>query len=94
MSIPQKPPKQRAGGLAVAKKKAPTEACSRCGKIYPFEKSWMTWLGHKGLHGLADRYFDGDIALAQRRLRENGLAKQDPAAWNGAWPKYRPVKGD
>jgi hypothetical protein len=51
----------------------------------------MAWLGHLGLHGLADKYFDGDIKAAQTRLRRNGLARQDPAPWNGAWPKYKPV---
>jgi hypothetical protein len=52
----------------------------------------MTWLGHLGLHGLADKYFDGDIQTAQKRLRENGLARQDPMSYNNAWPKYTPVK--
>jgi hypothetical protein len=85
---------QRAGGLAVAKKLAPTAPCPRCGKMYPFQTSWMTWLGHLGLHGLADNHFDGDIKAAQRHLRNNGLARQDPVPWNNAWPKYRPVTGD
>ena len=44
-----------------------------------------------GLHGLANAYFGGDLVAAQRRLRENGLARQDPAPENGAWPDYRPV---
>jgi hypothetical protein len=46
---------------------------------------------HLGLHGLADKYFDGDIDAAQRRLRQNEIAGQDPAPWNGAFPKYRRV---
>lgn len=80
------------GGQAVAKKYAPLHPCPRCGKIYPIATPWHTWLGHLGLHGLADKYFGGDITAAQRRLRNNGLARQDPAPWNGAWPKYRSVK--
>lgn len=83
---------QQIGGQAVAKKEAPAWPCPRCGKIYPFGTSYMAWLGHKGLHGLADRYFGGDIKAAQRRLQRNSLARQDPAPWNGAWPKYKPVK--
>lgn len=83
---------QSAGGKAVAQKYAPPEPCPRCGKVYPFQTSWMTWIGHLGLHGLADKYFEGDIKAAQKRLRNNGLARQDPAEWNGAWPKYQPIR--
>ncbi|MCK6625549.1 MAG: hypothetical protein L6R45_10285 [Anaerolineae bacterium] len=50
-------------------------------------------LGHLGLHGWADKRFGGDMAAAQKRLQQNGLARLDPAPWNGAWPKYRPVTG-
>jgi hypothetical protein len=64
--------------------------CSRDLKGY----NWNKWLGHRGLHGLANRRFDGDIAAAQKHLQQNGLARQDPAAWNGAWRAYKPVKGD
>jgi hypothetical protein len=52
---------------------------------------WYSYLGHLGLHGLANKYFEGDIAAAQKHLRENGLARQDPAPWNGAWRPYRPI---
>ena len=31
---------------------------------------------------------------AQTRLRNNGLARQDPMPYNGAWPKYKSIKGD
>lgn len=79
------------GGLAVKQKTAPVTPCPRCGKTYPFFTPWHAWLGHLGLHGLADKYFDGDIQAAQRRLQQNGLARQDPAPWNNAWPKYQPV---
>lgn len=82
---------QQLGGLAVAKKHAPTR-CPRCGKQYPFATPYMSYLGHLGLHGLADKYFSGDIQAAQAHLRQNGLARQDPAPWNNAWPKYQPVK--
>jgi len=82
---------QSSGGLAVAKKYAPL-SCPKCGKKYPFCTPWHVYLGHLGLHGLADKYFNGDINAAQRRLRENGLARQDPAPWNNAWPHYKPIK--
>lgn len=87
----QKPTPQQLGGLAVAKKHAPSYPCPRCGKVYPFFTSWMVWLGHLGLHGLADNHFGGDIKAAQRRLQRNGLARQDPAPWNGAWRPYQPI---
>ena len=57
-----------------------------------FGSSWYSYLGHLGLHGLADRYFGGDMKAAQKRLRENGLARQDPMPWNGAYKPYRPIK--
>jgi len=84
---------QSPGGKAVAKKHAPSQ-CSRCGKSYPFATPWHVYLGHLGLHGLADKYFGGDIQAAQKRLRENGLARQEEGtSWgNGAWPLYRPIR--
>lgn len=91
MSKDSKLTPQQLGGLAVAKKFAPNR-CPKCGKIFPFLTSWHTYLGHLGLHGLADKYFGGDIEAAQKHLRNNGLARQDPAPWNGAWPKYRPIQ--
>ena len=81
---------QARGGKAVAKKTAPPY-CPRCRKPFPFATPWMCYLGHLGLHGLADNWFGGDIEAAQKRLRNNGLARQDPAPWNGAWPRYRPI---
>jgi hypothetical protein len=86
------PTPQSLGGQAVAKKYAPPTPCPRCGRTYPFQTSWMVWLGHLSLHALADRYFNGDIKAAQKRLRQNGLARQDPAPWNGAFEPYRPVR--
>lgn len=80
---------QSANGHA-AKQLVPPETCPRCGRSYQ-GKSWHSWLGHLGLHGTADRYFNGDIVAAQRRLRENGQARQDPAPWNRAFPRYRPI---
>jgi len=80
---------QSLGGKAVIDKKAP-DVCPSCGA--PMNgRSWHSFLGHLGLHGLADKYFEGDIRAAQIRLRENGLARQDPASWNGAWKPYRPI---
>ena len=77
------------GGQAV-KDKIPPETCVRCGQNMA-GRSWHSYLGHLGLHGLADRYFEGDLKATQQRLRCNGLAKQDPCPYNGAWPKYVPV---
>ena len=83
---------QARGGKAVAKKHAPPY-CPRCGKQFPFATPWMSYLGHLGLHGLADNWFGGDIEAAQRRLRKNGLARQEQgASWsNGAWGRYQPI---
>lgn len=77
------------GGRAV-KTKRPPDVCLRCGRSMAGRK-WHSYLGHLGLHGLANNHFSGDIEAAQQRLRQNGLAKQDPAPWNGAWPKYTPI---
>lgn len=78
------------GGKAVIHKQPPAK-CQRCGKSMQ-GKSYHSYLGHLGLHALADHYFGGDLAAAQRRLRENGIARQDPAAFNGAFKPYRPIK--
>jgi hypothetical protein len=77
------------GGHAV-KGKEPPARCPRC-KQSMAGRSWHSYLGHLGLHGLADRHFGGDLQAAQRRLRENGLARQDPYPENGAWPVYQPL---
>jgi hypothetical protein len=51
----------------------------------------MSYLGHKGLHGLADRYFSGCPSSAARHLALNAVAKYDPAPWNGAF-RYQFIK--
>lgn len=79
----------RAGGRAVITKRPP-ETCPECGKRMA-GRSWHSYLGHLGLHGLAQAYFGGDVAACQRRLRRNGQARQDPTPWNGALPEYVPV---
>jgi len=79
------------GGHAV-KDKEPPMVCPRCGRSMA-RRSWHSYLGHLGLHGLADSCFGGDLQAAQQRLRQNGLARQDPFPENGAWPEYRPVMG-
>lgn len=82
---------QSKGGKAVADKQPPAY-CPKCGKEIMWGTPWHSYLGHLGLHGLADNHFGGDINAAQKRLRENGLARSDPAPWNNAWPKYKPIK--
>lgn len=84
---------QSKGGRAVASRKPP-ETCPKCGRTMA-GRSWHSYLGHLGLHGLARNYFADDITAAQEHLRNNGLATQDPAPWNRAWPTYRhlPEKG-
>ncbi len=77
------------GGQAV-KAKIPPAICPRCGRDMA-GRSWHSYLGHLGLHGLADKYFGGDLEAAQQHLRRNSLAVQDPVPWNGAWPEYVPV---
>lgn len=83
---------RRLGGLAV-RSKTPPDVCPDCGRqIAEAGYTWHQWLGHRGLHGLADRYFDGDVEDCQRRLRRNGIARGDPAPWNNAMPRYIPVQ--
>ena len=84
--------KGRALGGHAVKGKRPPATCPRCGQGMA-GRNWHSFLGHLGLHGLADNHFDGDLQAAQRRLRENGLARQDPYPDNGAWPSYQPVQG-
>jgi len=79
-----------AGGKAVISKVPPAK-CPRCGASMR-GRCWHSYLGHMGLHGLADKYFEGDVKAAQKRLRQNGLAKQDPFPGNGAWGRYVPVQ--
>jgi hypothetical protein len=80
---------QSLGGQAVISKSAPA-ICPRCNASM-VGRSWHSFLGHLGLHGLADKYFKGDIQAAQKQLRENGLARQDPFPGNGAWRPYVPI---
>jgi hypothetical protein len=78
------------GGKAVINKSAP-EKCPRCDASMQ-GRCWHSYLGHLGLHGLADKYFGGNIEAAQKRLQRNGLARQDPFKGNGAWKPYVPVQ--
>jgi hypothetical protein len=81
---------QSLGGQAVISKEPPT-SCPRCAE--PMQgRVYHSFLGHLGLHGLADKYFDGDVKAAQQRLRENGRARSDPFPGNGAWKPYRPIQ--
>lgn len=82
---------RRAGGLTTSAKIAPRGTrCPRCGKSFS-GKPWMAYIGHKGLHGLADRYFSGCLSSAARRMALNSVAKYDPAPWNGAF-QYKPIQ--
>lgn len=83
---------RKLGGKAVIEKQPPAQ-CPKCGKSMQGKK-WHSYLGHLGLHGLADNHFGGDINAAQQRLRENGLARQDPAPWNRAFHEYKPIVKD
>jgi hypothetical protein len=85
---PKKPKQQNKDPLG--RKYAPAY-CEKCHEPLPFTYTWRNYLGHLGLHGLADSRFNGDIRAAQKHLRQNGLAKQDVAPWNNAWPKYKPL---
>ena len=78
------------GGKAIKSLSVPA-ACPRCGASMQ-GRVYHSFLGHLGLHGLADKYFNGDIHAAQKRLRENGVARQDPFPGNGAWKPYQPVQ--
>lgn len=80
------------GGKAIIPKKPP-DVCPRCG-LDVSARSWHSYLGHLGLHGLADNHFDGDLAACQKRLRNNGIARQDPFPGNHAHPKYIPIGGN
>lgn len=77
------------GGKAVISK-TPPQRCPRCNQSMQ-GRSYHSYLGHLGLHGLADKYFDGDVQATQKRLRENGRARSDPFPGNGAWKPYRPI---
>jgi hypothetical protein len=52
------------GGKAVASK-APPDRCPRCGRSMA-GRVWHSCLGHLGLHGLADKYFGGDMEAAHK----------------------------
>jgi hypothetical protein len=77
------------GGKAVIAKDVPAE-CPQC-QLPMKGRTYHSFLGHLGLHGLANKYFNGDIKAAQKRLRENGRARQDPFPGNGAWQPYRQI---
>lgn len=64
------------GGQKVAQRQPP-DTCPHCNAPMQARK-WHSYLGHLGLHGLADNWFNGDIEAAQKHLRENGLAINSP----------------
>lgn len=77
------------GGKATKSLPVP-ERCPRCGASME-GRCYHSYLGHLGIHGLADKYFGGDFQAAQTRLRQNGTARSDPFPGNGAWKPYRPI---
>jgi len=91
MKKAEKSKPQSIGGHA-CKKLTPPEICPQCGSSM-IGRKYFSYLGHLGLHGYANKYFNGDIRAAQRHLQRNGLARQDPMPWNGAWPTYRQTPG-
>lgn len=80
---------QRMGGRAVIER-TPPETCPRCGNSMK-GRVYHSYLGHLGIHGLADKYFNGDVEETQKRLRENGRARQEPFRANGARQSYKPL---
>jgi hypothetical protein len=78
------------GGQAVIKK-TPPQRCPRCNQSME-GRTYHSYLGHLGLHGLAEKHFKGDVQAAQKRLRENGRARSDPFPGNGAWKPYVPIQ--
>lgn len=76
------------GGAAVAKL-TPPDRCPLCDR--EIRGNWYAYLGHLGLHGMADNHFGGDLIAAQKHIRQNGLAAQDPFPTNQAWPQHKPL---
>ncbi len=74
------------GGRALADKEPP-DTCPRCGEDMT-GRCWYSYIGHLGLHGFADNHFDGDTRAAQRQLRRNGRAVQNPSGDGVAYPIY------
>lgn len=62
------------GGKATAAKKSPDP-----------NLSYMQYLGIRGFQAFADKWFDGDLAIAGLALSKIGCFVTDPARWNGAW---------
>lgn len=83
---------QALGGIAT-KELSPPARCPRCGASMR-GRSWHSYLGHKGMHGLADRAFAGNVSAAARQMAKNALARaENGATWaNGAWlGAYKPL---
>lgn len=64
------------------------------------EKTYHGYLGHLGIHGYADKYYNGNVSQAARQLSYNAMAAYDPAPWNGVWQRkkkqaqiYQPNRG-
>lgn len=81
MTTPQTP-----GGIAATNKKIDQPyQCDHCDKSWPAGTKWAKILGHLGLHGLAKKYFNGNIKAAQERLQQNGWARGDSDTYGRIW---------
>jgi hypothetical protein len=65
-----------AGGKAV-KDKVPPETCPRCQQPM-IGRVWHSYLGHLGLHGLADKRFGGDIVKGSKTPATKRFSKGGP----------------
>ena len=61
---------------------------ARAARLSPARRSQIARLGWLAM---VARRFAGDAAAAKRWLTMKGLAAQDPAPWNGAWPDPGPM---
>lgn len=73
------------GGRAIAA--MPGGKCPRAGCGGKHFATRLALIGHKGLHGFADRFTGGDMRAAARMFNLIGQAATDPFPRNGAFSK-------
>jgi hypothetical protein len=81
--------RQRGGRITAAK--AAPGPCPKCGKTFP---SHLAYAGHLGLHGLADRYCQGDLKQAVVKFNLLGIAATDSHPGNGAFARAHQVQAE